>query len=63
MNALDVLLEQIIDKVNQLKDWLGSGQAVDFNEYQRIAGEIKGLLFCRQNILDLKQRMEHSDDE
>jgi hypothetical protein len=63
MSALDILLEQITDKVNQLKDWLGSGQAIDFNEYQRMAGEIKGLLFCRQNILDLKQRMEHSDDE
>jgi hypothetical protein len=63
MNALDVLIEQIADKVEQLKDWLGSGQAIDFQEYQRIAGEIKGLLFCRQNILDLKQKMEHSDDE
>jgi hypothetical protein len=63
MTALEVLLQQINDRVTQLKDWIGGGQAVDFNEYNKMVGEIKGLLFCRQNILDLKQKMEHSDDE
>ena len=63
MTALEVLIQQIDDKVTQLKDWVGGGQAVDFNEYNKMSGEIKGLLFCRQNILDLKQKMEHSDDE
>lgn len=63
MTALDVLIQQIEEKVTQLKDWIGGGQAVDFNEYHKMTGEIKGLLFCRQNILDLQKRMEHSDDE
>jgi len=63
MTALEVVVEELNTKVSQLKDWVGNGQVVDFNEYQRMVGEIKGLLYAREYILDLKQRMEHSDDE
>jgi hypothetical protein len=63
MTALEVVVEELNTKVSQLKDWVGNGQVVDFNEYQRMVGEIKGLLYAREYILDLKQRMENSDDE
>jgi len=45
------------------RDWIGSGQAKDYPEYQKVCGEIKGLLFARQEILDLKRKLENSDDE
>jgi len=63
MTAFEVLIEELNGKVSQLKDWVGAGQVADFNEYQRMVGEIKGLLYAREYILDLKQRMEHSDNE
>lgn len=63
MDASDVLVDELDKKVLQLKEWLGSGQAKDYSDYQRICGEIRGLLLAKQQILDLKQKMEHSDDE
>ena len=47
-------IKKAVDKVKQ---------AEDFGDYQRTCGEIRGLLTARQYITDLKQRMEHSDDE
>jgi hypothetical protein len=62
MDALDILVEQTDDKVSQLKDYLAEGKAESFEEYKRICGEIKGLLIVRGYALDLKQRLEQSDE-
>ena len=62
MNALDVLVVELDKSIAQKRDWVSSGQAKDYAEYQKICGEIKGLLFAKQEILDLKQNMEHSDE-
>ena len=62
MDALDVIVEQIDEKVGQLKDYLSEGKAESFEEYKRICGEIKGLLTARGYALDLKQRLEQSDE-
>ena len=62
MDALDVIVEQTDDKVSQLKDYLSEGKAESFEEYKRMCGEIKGLLTARGYALDLKQRLEQSDE-
>ena len=62
MDASDVLVQNLDKEVTAKREWLASGQAKDYAEYQRICGEIKGLLFAKQEILDLKQKMENSDE-
>ena len=62
MDAFDILVEQTDDKVSQLKDFLAEGKAESFEEYKKICGEIKGLLIVRGYALDLKQRLEQSDE-
>jgi hypothetical protein len=62
MDASDVLVQTLDKEVIAKREWVASGQAKDYAEYQRICGEIKGLLFARQEILDLKQKMENSDE-
>ena len=62
MDVIDVLVEQADDKVTQLKDFLAEGKADSYEEYKRICGEIKGLLTARGYALDLKQRLEQSDE-
>jgi len=62
MNALDVLIQQADEKVTQLKDALAEGRAESFEEYKKLCGEIRGLLIMRGYVLDLKQRLEKSDD-
>jgi hypothetical protein len=63
MNAFEVLIDELDSKVAQLKEWIACGSAQSFDSYQKICGEIQGLLYAKQYTLDLKQRMEHSDDE
>jgi hypothetical protein len=62
MNAFDVLVQELDRELVQKRDWVASGQAKDFADYQRMCGEIHGLLIARQEVLDLKQKMEHSDE-
>lgn len=63
MDVSEVLVDILDKEVTQKRDWVASGQAADYPEYKRICGEIHGLLIARQEILDLKRKMEHSDDE
>lgn len=62
MNALEVLIKQADEKVEQLKDFLAEGRAESFEEYKKLCGEVRGLLTMRGYALDLKQTMENSDD-
>jgi hypothetical protein len=61
--AFDVLIEQLDEKLQQLQEHTASGRAATFEEYKGTCGEIRGLLIARGYVLDLKQRMENSDDE
>ena len=63
MDAFEVLVQELDREVAGKRDWVASGQAVDYADYKRICGEIHGLLLARQEILDLKRKMENSDDE
>jgi hypothetical protein len=62
MTELEVIVEQTDDKVSQLKDFLAEGKCESFEEYKRICGEIRGLLTARGYALDLKQKMENTDE-
>ena len=60
--CLDHLLQKMGERVKQLEEGLGTGMAKDYADYQYTCGQIKGLLFMRIEIADLKQRMETSDE-
>lgn len=62
-SAFELLIEQLDDKVHQLQEFTATGRAASFEEYKGTCGEIRGLLIARGYVLDLKQRMENSDDE
>jgi hypothetical protein len=63
MDPFENLMSEIDKKVTQLSEWISGGQAKDFGDYQKTCGEIRGLLLSRQYITDLKQRLEHSDND
>jgi hypothetical protein len=62
MTALEILVDQLDEKVQQLKEHVATGRPETFEEYKRTCGEIKGLLIARGYVLDLQQRMEQSDE-
>jgi hypothetical protein len=62
MNGFEILIQQADEKIEQLKEYLAEGKAESFEEYKKLCGEIRGLLIMRGYTLDLKQRLETSDD-
>lgn len=62
MDAFEVLVKQADEKVEQLRDYLAEGKAESFEDYKKLCGEIRGLLIMRGYTIDLKQRLENSDD-
>lgn len=62
MTAIELLIQQIDEKVQQLKDHVSSGNIDEIAEYKRICGEMRGLLLAKGYTQDLKQRLEDSDE-
>jgi len=62
MDAFEILIKQADEKIEQLKDHLAGGKAESFEDYKKLCGEVRGLLIMRGYTLDLKQRLENSDD-
>ena len=62
MDAFEILIKQADEKIEQLKEYLAEGKAESFEDYKKLCGEIRGLLIMRGYVLDLKQRVETSDD-
>jgi len=60
--ALELLVSQIDEKMEQLKEHISLGKAESYEEYKKVCGEIKGLLTARGYTLDLQQRLESSDE-
>jgi hypothetical protein len=62
MTELEVLTKQLDEKLAQLKEAVIVGNYEKFEDYKRSCGEIRGLLIARGYVLDLKERMENSDE-
>ena len=60
--ALELLVQQIDQKVKQIEENLGAKSAKDYSEYCEQCGVITGLLTARRNIIDLTKNMENSDE-
>jgi hypothetical protein len=60
--ALDLLVQQIDQKVKQIEEDLGAKTAKSFDDYCEKCGVITGLLTARRNITDLTKNLENSDE-
>jgi|TARA_R110000796_G_scaffold90634_1_gene194572 hypothetical protein len=58
MEMLDKLKKQIAERKEQLIQTLASGSIQNFEDYQKVVGEISGLSFTQFLISDL-----HKDEE
>ena len=59
---LDRVVQQLDEKVGRLQEAVGAGSAKDFSEYQKMCGEVQGLLTARLYITDLRKALENSDE-
>ena len=63
MDQLDFLLREYKDRMEYLSDGLARGNCPTIEEYRYICGQLRGLEAACLTIVDLKKRMENSDDE
>jgi hypothetical protein len=61
MTGLELLVKQLEEKTEQLKESVVLGN-LDHVQYQRLCGEIRGLLLAKGYVLDLKDKLENTDD-
>lgn len=62
MSPLEMVMTQIDDKIEQIKDFMASGRASSFEDYQKMCGEIRGLLSARSYAQDLQSNLENMDE-
>jgi|TARA_Y100000114_G_scaffold64834_1_gene59392 hypothetical protein len=55
---MEHLLQKYRDRINSLTQTLASGSIENFEQYQRIVGEINGLSFAEQEIQTIHSNME-----
>jgi|TARA_R110000803_G_scaffold60370_3_gene119590 hypothetical protein len=62
MTELEVLIQKLQERQNELLDSLGDGSAKDFAQYQYTVGKIQGLLTAQSIAKDLAKSTEYDDD-
>ena len=62
MDVFSTLIKEFDERVSQIKDYMSEGRVENFEDYKKLCGEIKGLLFARGYTLDLQRNLEESDE-
>ena len=55
---MEHLLQKYRERINSLTQTLASGSIENFEQYQRVVGEINGLSFAEQEIQTIHSNME-----
>jgi len=63
LTATEFLLKQSRKRQEELKNTLSVGGVRNFEQYQRIVGEIAGLNFIENEIIGLHKRMDTPDED
>jgi hypothetical protein len=59
----EYLLRNIRDRRQQVSDKLTYGGCPNWETYQKLVGEVSGLTYTENEILDLLKKMEKLDDD
>lgn len=62
MNVIEAVLKEIRERKAQLSDGLARQSAKNFEEYQFICGEIRGLIAVEIYLIDLAKNLEQDDE-
>ena len=63
IKVVEYLLKKYRDRISSLEETLSSGSVANYEQYQRVVGEISGLRSAEQEILDLQKTMEKEIDD
>ena len=60
--ALSVVIKEINERRESIKNALSDGAAKDYSEYRAMSGEIKGLSLAHSLVTDLVRQLEYDDE-
>ena len=63
IKVVEYLLKKYRDRISSLEETLSSGSVANYEQYQRVVGEISGLRSAEQEIIDLRKNMEKEIDD
>jgi hypothetical protein len=58
VTVIDLILEKINERINDVQEDLGSGVATDYADYRHTCGILHGMLAVKRYIEDLKVTLE-----
>ena len=62
-DELELLLEQMENEIEQIKENMADGSAKSYEEYQKFCGVVKGLAIAINYIIDLQERRGGYEDD
>jgi|TARA_R110000787_G_scaffold124813_2_gene235859 hypothetical protein len=62
IRVVEYLLKKYRERISSLEETLSSGSVSNYEQYQRVVGEISGLRSAEQEIIDLQKNMEKEID-
>ena len=62
IKVVEYLLKKYRDRISSLEETLSSGSVANYEQYQRVVGEISGFRSAEQEIIDLQKNMEKEID-
>lgn len=62
MDLFEAISKECDEKTEQLSSYLANGSAKSYEEYQRLCGQIAGLLYAKEYTLSLKHKWENDDE-
>ena len=63
IRVVEYLLKKYRERISSLEETLSSGGVANYEQYQRVVGEISGLRSAEQEIIDLQKNMEKEIDD
>tara|TARA_E500000318_G_scaffold108043_1_gene118179 strand:- start:1417 stop:1614 length:198 start_codon:yes stop_codon:yes gene_type:complete len=60
---LEMLLEQMENEIEEIKQNMADGSAKSYEEYQKFCGMVKGLATAINYIIDLQERRGGYEDD
>jgi len=62
MNVLDIVIKEIRDEIERLKDDLAVGSPEDYAAYKYVTGIINGLWRAESYVVELNKKLEEFDE-
>jgi hypothetical protein len=59
---LEYLLDEYKERMQMLQDAMAHGNCQSFEDYKYVCGQLRGLEAACATIVDLKKRLENSDE-